>query len=99
MGCDIVITLEISSSHNNLRELISIGYKALKISVRLAFGMGRQSGDFRASAIAEGITAMLEAVARLGIAKGLGRDSSFLLPTLPVARYPFFLLQHWPQPA
>ncbi len=92
-----MITLAISSSEMDMGEEPFAEYEAVGISVRSAFGMGGKNGDFKASAFSGGVVAMPEGITRLGMVWGYGEDGFFHLPILPVARFPFFPLQHQPQ--
>jgi hypothetical protein len=42
-GCNFMIILVISSSENDMEEVISAGHEALGISVRSAYGMGGEN--------------------------------------------------------
>ncbi len=50
MGCDFLITLEITSSEIHMGEGISAGYEAWGMLVRSALDMWGKNLDFRASA-------------------------------------------------
>jgi hypothetical protein len=72
-------------------EGISAGYEALVILVRSALGMGRKKQDLRASAISEGVGAMLWVVTMLGMVGEIEGDGFILLLILPKARCLFFI--------
>ncbi len=93
-GCNFLIALEISSLERFMGEGIAAGYKGLGMLVRLALGIGKIYQNFRAFAFFDGNVAIPEGVTRLGMVGGLGGSRFGLWPILPVARFPFFLLQH-----
>jgi hypothetical protein len=69
-GCNILITLETSSSAIYMGEDISGRYDALGISERSASGKGGTNHVFRASAFSMGVIAVPDSVTRLGMLEG-----------------------------
>ncbi len=70
-GCNLLITIEISSSDIDMWEGNSAGSEALAISVRSALAMGEKNQNFRALAFLEGVVELPEGVTRLGIVRGV----------------------------
>ncbi len=92
-GCDVLITLEISSLEIDMGEVVSAGYEAWGMSVRSASGMGGKNIDFRASAFLEGVVAVPRGMIRLEMVGGvrgrwllsLAHFASGQIPHLPIA--------------
>jgi hypothetical protein len=73
-------------------EGISAGYEALRMSEKLASGIGGKNRALRVSAFSEGVVAFPEGVTRVGIEGGVGGRWLLVLARFASGHMPFLFL-------